>query len=88
MDFVWKECFKDARLLAAEGYDVSRNKIECTASIQGVPKTNEEAVLLPKKTYFEFHMVFSRLDGTPPSEEEIEKAKQVAKNLQQKLFFF
>lgn len=84
MDLVWQECFKDARFLAKEGYEVSRSKIECTASIQGVPKTDEEAISLPKKTYFEFHMVFSRPDGTTPSEEEIEKAKQVAKNLEKR----
>lgn len=47
MDYIWKETFKDARILgnflipsnreAALDFDVVRTKIEATASIEGVP---------------------------------------------------
>ena len=56
MSTIWRETFEDARFLAKEGYDVIRVKIEATASIQGVPVTDDEAIILPKKCYFEFHV--------------------------------
>jgi hypothetical protein len=56
MEVIWKEAFKDARILAQQGFDVIRTKIEATASIAGVPETDEEALMLPKKSYFEFHV--------------------------------
>jgi len=82
MTVIWKECFKDARFIAKQGFDVIRVKIEATASITGVPVTDDEAKKLPKKTYFEFHMVFSNPDGSTPSEDELLKVKDVAKNLE------
>jgi hypothetical protein len=62
---------------------VIRVKIEATASIDGVPVSDEEAQALPKKTYFEFHMVFSNTDGSTPNEEDMKKVKTVAKGLEQ-----
>lgn len=43
------------------GFDVIRAKIEATASIDGVPVTDAQAVILPKKTYFEFHVSLTSL---------------------------
>ena len=44
--------------------------------------TDEEAAALPKKSYFEFHMVFQNADGTTPNDEQVEKAKVIAKKLE------
>jgi len=82
MDFIWTECFKDSRLLTKNGFDVIRCKIEATASIDGVPVTDSEALLLPKKTYFEFHMVFSNGDGSTPTDEDVDKVKTIARSLE------
>jgi hypothetical protein len=65
------------------GWDVIRNKIEATASIEGVPVTDTDAKSLPKKTYFEFHMVFQNSDGTTPDPKGIEEVKGIAKKLEQ-----
>jgi hypothetical protein len=83
MDKIWRESFKDAQLLAKLGWDVIRNKIEATASIEGVPVTDTDAKSLPKKTYFEFHMVFQNSDGTTPDPKGIEEVKGIAKKLEQ-----
>lgn len=82
MKAMWQECFRDARRLASLGYDVIRAKIEASASIDGVPENDVEAQLLPAKTYFEFHMVFRNGQDQTPTDEECEKAKQVAKRLE------
>lgn len=59
-----------------------RNKIEATASIDGVPVSDSDAKALPKKTYFEFHMVFQNSDGTTPDAKGIEEVKGIAKKLE------
>jgi len=82
MHFVWRESFKDARELAQKGFSVIRVKIEATASIDGVPATNNEAQILPKKTYFEFHMVFANGDNTIPNDTEVEAVRSIAKGLE------
>jgi hypothetical protein len=66
MDVVWREAFKDARMFAAKGWPVIRTKIEATASIKGVPQTDEEARALPPFTYFEFHVRNATL---PPAQD-------------------
>jgi len=82
MTHVWRETFQDARAIALMGFDVIRVKIEASASICGVPASNEEAQILPKKTYFEFHMVFSNGDGTTPTDDQVSKVEVIAKRLE------
>jgi hypothetical protein len=48
-----------------------------------VPVTDIDAKSLPKKTYFEFHMVFQNSDGTTPDPKGIEEVKGIAKKLEQ-----
>jgi len=84
MDFIWRECFKDARILSNAGFDVIRSKIEATASIEGVPQSIDDALQLPSHTYFEFHMVFSSRDGTTATEQDIQEVKEIAVKLEKK----
>ena len=47
-----------------------------------MPVTDIDATKLPKKTYFEFHMVFQNKDGTTPDPTGIEEVKSIAKKLE------
>lgn len=77
LEKILPEAFEDARYIAQNGFSVLRTKIEATASITGVPASDEEAQKLPQKTYFEFHMVFQNSKGETPNDQEVEEAKKI-----------
>lgn len=75
---------EDARLLADQGFEVVRTKIEAVATNEGVPRSMEDAESSPPDRYFEFHLLVDGKDG-PISNEDVASLRAIARDMSARL---
>lgn len=75
---------EDAKLLADQGFEVVRKKIEAVATSDGVPQTAEDAKRSPANRYFEFHLLIDAKRG-PISNEDVASLRSIARDMSARL---